>query len=226
MRPWGSISSPGQSSGHQADHRDLDQAHIGPDDHGSHPTTTAPHAERSPGSTTLSEPPGSSRPSRRCCSARPGNVHPSTSAAAGSTRWPISTTGRGPWQRDLRGPAADSSLLVVVVPRSASGSRATSPWMSARRGSARSGSVTRRGHLLSDRDNPRHWPASVGIDWGSTEHQQGRPARRVRAGRYPAPRAPALAGPHSGVAAAGGDQSVDPRPGPACRGARTRHSHG
>lgn len=44
---------------------------------------------------------------------------------AGSSRWFILTVGRGPWQRDLRGPAADLSLpavadsdwLVGVVPR-------------------------------------------------------------------------------------------------------------
>ena len=44
---------------------------------------------------------------------------------------------------------------------------------------------------------------------------QGRPVRRVRPGRHPAPRTPALAGAGDPVAAAGRDQGADPRPGPA-----------
>ena len=44
-----------------------------------------------------------SRPrSRRCCSARPGSDHSSTSMVAGGSRWSTSAVGRGPWQRDLR----------------------------------------------------------------------------------------------------------------------------
>ena len=46
-------------------------------------------------------------------------------SVAGGSRWSTSTAGRGPWQRDLRGPAADPSLPVAafldrpvgVVPR-------------------------------------------------------------------------------------------------------------
>jgi hypothetical protein len=57
--------------------------------------------------------------------ARPGRAHQSTSSVAGWSRWFTSAARRGPWQRDLRGPAADPSLPAVqaslwavgVVPR-------------------------------------------------------------------------------------------------------------
>src|SRR3954453_18920110 len=110
------------------------------------------------------------RPSARCCWARRGSAHPPTSSVAGGSRWSTSTTGRGPWQRDLRGPVADPSLPVVVVPLSPRGRRAAGTWMGLRR--ERPGA---RPHLrsipLPDQSLSPDWPAFAGIDWGGSEHQ-------------------------------------------------------
>jgi mutator family transposase len=73
---------------------------------------------------------GLNKRSARCCSAPVGKDHPSTSSAAGWSRRFTSAAGRGPWQRDLRGPAADPSLPAVAGFALASGSRASSTGMS------------------------------------------------------------------------------------------------
>src|SRR4051794_37093054 len=114
---------------------------------------------------------GCNRPSARCCWARRGSAHPPTSSVAGGSRWSTSTTGRGPWQSDLEGPAADSSLPVVVVPRSASGSRATEHLDERPKGIGPERTRDPKGHPLSDHDRSRDWPAFAGLDWGGSEHQ-------------------------------------------------------
>jgi hypothetical protein len=76
--------------------------------------TSSPAASAGSASSPATPTPGSWTRSRRTCPARSGNAHSSRWLVAGSSRWFILTVGRGPWQRDLRGPAADLSLPAVA----------------------------------------------------------------------------------------------------------------
>src|SRR5919202_313290 len=116
--------------------------------------------------------PASSRPSPRCYSAPLGSAHLLTSPLDGTFPSVTSAAGRGPWQRDPRGPAADPSLPAVAGLVLASGSRASSTEMSVQPSRPR-GDRTRRARCMQDSNTIKSSGDAVfvGIDWGASHHQ-------------------------------------------------------
>src|SRR5919112_3227026 len=106
------------------------------------------------------------------CWVRPGSAHLLTSALGGRFPSVTSAARRGPWQRDLRGRAADPSLPAAAGSVLASGSRASSTEMSVRPSRPR-GDRTRRARCMESSNTTDLGvdEVFVGIDWGASHHQ-------------------------------------------------------
>src|SRR6266508_3692364 len=95
---------------------------------------------------------------------RRGSGHLFSCALGGMAPSVTTAGGRGPWQRDLRGPAADLSLPPVAGSSLASGSRASSTEMSVQ--AERAGGGTNFPEEVRAVQN-----VFCGIDWGGYHHQ-------------------------------------------------------